>query len=246
MLGKLSTRFLAEPDKRVLWKFLYNFGWKGMRAVGRHRRRLKRGERFPAFVIVSITNACNLSCQGCWVTPSDPPEHLAPEALDRVITASKRQGSYFFGILGGEPLLYPGLLGVLAQHPDCYFQLFTNGMLLSDEIAETLRRLGNVTPLVSIEGLEDVSDVRRGGKDVYRRALDALDVSRRHGLVTGVATSVCQSNFKELVSETFVEKLIEHGVLYVWYYIYRPTGSDPSFDLALDAGQITALRRFMV
>jgi MoaA/NifB/PqqE/SkfB family radical SAM enzyme len=196
--------------------------------------------------MISVTDRCNLRCQGCWVTAAEPSREMSVEDLDAIIVQTKRQGSYFFGILGGEPLLHRGLFDVLAKHPDCYFQLFTNGTLLTDEVAARLRRLGNVSPLVSVEGLERVSDVRRGGQDVYARAMAGLDACRRHRLLTGVATSVCASNFEDLVSERFVRAVIAKGVHYLWYYLYRPAGPNPCPELALDADRIVALRRFMV
>ena len=244
---KLTWRMLTEPDKRALWKFAYNMGWKGMLAVNRFKKRMKKGEdTFPAFLMISVTNDCNLRCQGCWVTPSEPAASMSPEMLDRVISESKAKGSYFFGILGGEPLMYKGLFDVLAKHPDCYFQLFTNGTLLTADTARQMRKLGNVSPLVSIEGLEQVSDERRGGSGVYPRAIDGLKACCKERLITGVATSVCGSNFDDLVSDRFVSDLIDMGVLYVWYYIFRPVGPDPSPDLALSELQILALRQFII
>jgi len=244
---------LTEPDKRLLWKFVYNMGWKGMRAVNRFEKRMKKGEdTFPAFLMISVTNDCNLHCQGCWVTPSKPPVNMPPGTLDRIISEAKTKGSYFFGILGGEPLMYgdagagSALFDVLARHPDCYFQVFTNGTLLTDDIARRMRQLGNVSPLVSIEGLEEVSDERRGGTGVYRRAIDGVRACCGERLITGVATSVCASNFDDLVSDKFVGDLVGMGVLYVWYYIFRPVGPDPSPGLALTEEQILALRRFIV
>jgi hypothetical protein len=64
--------------------------------------------------------------------------------------------------------------------------------------------------------------------------------------LTGVATSVCQSNFNDLVSEGFARELIDRGVHYLWYYIYRPVGADPSPELCLTDEQILRLRRFIV
>ena len=58
---KLTWRMLTGPDKRLLWKFAYNMGWKGMLAVNRFEKRLKKGEdTFPAFLMISVTNDCNL------------------------------------------------------------------------------------------------------------------------------------------------------------------------------------------
>ena len=110
MSMKLVQRMLTEPDKRVLRKFVWNMGWKGMRAVQRFQRRLKRGEFFPAFLFLSVTDQCNLACQGCWVTPCSPRRELDLESLDALVRQCKRKGSFFFGILGGEPLLHQGLM----------------------------------------------------------------------------------------------------------------------------------------
>lgn len=217
-----------------------------MLAVNRFERRLRQGKRFPAFIFISLTNNCNLTCKGCWVSRSRPPVEMTSETFDRILCESKAQKCGFFGILGGEPLLYPGLLELLGRHRDSYFQLFTNGMLITDQVADEMRRMGNITPLVSIEGLEQTSDERRGGEGVYRRSMDGLKRCVDRGLITGVASSVCQSNFKEVVTETFVRDVMALGVQYLWYYIYRPAGPDPSPELALSAEQIVALRRFIV
>ena len=247
MSAGFATRMLTEPDKRVLFKFAWNFGWKGMRAVSRFEKRMANGEDFfPAFLFISVTDQCNLSCQGCWVTPCSPRRELDLETLDGLVRQSKAKGSFFFGILGGEPLLHKGLFDLFGRHPDAYFLLFTNGTLITDAIAKEMRRLGNVSPLISIEGTREVSDERRGGNNVYDRTLTGLEHCRRNRLVIGAATSVCRSNLDDLASERFIRELADLGVHYLWYYIYRPVGPKPTPELALDPAQVTALRRFIV
>lgn len=246
MMGRIALRFLRETDPRLLAKFAYTVGWKGIGAVRGFERRKARGEAFPAFLFLSVTNACNLQCQGCWVTPSRPPRHLDLDLAHRLIEAARRQGSHFVGILGGEPLLYPGLFDLLAAHPDCYFQVFTNGTLLSSSVARRFHELGNVTPLISVEGLEAVSDVRRGGTGVFEATLAGLAHCREERLITGVACSICRSNLADLATEAFAQRAVGLGAHYLWYYIYRPVGPRPAPELALDREQIVALRRFMV
>ncbi len=246
MSATLMKRMLTEPDKRLLWKFAYNFGFKGMRSIEKFQKRLKRGEYFPAFLFVSVTNACNLACQGCWVSQSNPPKEIAPDTLDNLVNECKAQGVFFFGILGGEPLLHDGLFEVFEKHPDCYFLLFTNGTMISDALAKEMRRIGNISPLISIEGLEEVSDVRRGGENVYEQSMAGLANCTKNRLVTGVCTSVCKSNIDDLASEKFVNDAASLGAHYLWYYIYRPVGPNPSPELTLDAEQVNQLRRFIV
>ncbi len=242
----LLARMLTEPDKRLLWKFIYNFGWKGMRAVREFHRRLEKGEVFPAFLFISVTNNCNLACRGCWSSVTRPPREIGLDTMAGIIDECRRQGSFFLGILGGEPLLYKGLFDLIGKYPDCYFLLFTNGTLMTDAIAAKMRELGNVSPLISVEGLNEVSDERRGGKRVYEKTMEGIELCRRHRLILGVATSVCKTNMKDLVSEQYVNGLISRGVHYVWYYIYRPVGSDPAPELVLSVDEITRLREFIV
>ena len=246
MLPALATRVVRETDPRVLWKFCYNFGFKGVRSVQRFKRRLRRGEHFPPFLYLSIINSCNLRCQGCWVKVDGPQQVIEAATLRRVIADAKAQGNSFFGILGGEPFMHPQLLDILAEHRDCYFQIFTNGQLITGEIARELRRLGNATPLVSIEGTQIVSDQRRGRLNVLNRTLLGLDRCIEQRLLVGVARSVCQSNIGELVTEDWLRALIDRGVHYAWYHTYRPVGDQPTPELALTPEQVLHVRRFVV
>ena len=246
MIVPFARRMLTETDPRVLCKFTWNFGVKGVRSVQRFKKRLARGEHFPPFLYISIINSCNLRCQGCWVKVDGPRHFIDADRMDRLITSAKRRGNSFFGLLGGEPLMHPQLLDILGHHRDCYFQIFTNGQLITDEIARELRRLANATPLISIEGTSSVSDTRRGRRNVLDKTLAGLDACTRNRLIVGVATSVCRSNVDELVSEAWLRHLIGRGVHYVWYHTYRPVGDNACPELALTAEEVLHVRRFVV
>ena len=174
MYFRLAKRLLLETDKRLLWKLAWNFGAKGIRSVQKHKARLKRGEFFPPFLYISLINSCNLRCQGCWVDVAAKQARIEPAAMHRLITEAKAMGNSFFGILGGEPFMHPEILEILGGHRDCYFQVFTNGHFITDEVARQLREFGNVTPLVSVEGNEIVSDERRGREGVLSQTMEGL------------------------------------------------------------------------
>jgi MoaA/NifB/PqqE/SkfB family radical SAM enzyme len=245
MLFKMAKRLLFETDKRLLWKLMWNMGWKGMLSVEQHKRRLRHGEVFPPFLYVSIINTCNLRCQGCWVDVASKQETIEPDAMHKLITEAKAMGNVFFGIVGGEPFLHPHLLDMLAEHPDCYFQIFTNGQFITDEKAKRMRQLGNVTPLISVEGNELVSDERRGRAEVLSKTLEGVRNAVRNKVFTGVCTSLCQTNI-DLLSEAWVDRLIEMGVMYTWFHVYRPMGPDANPQLCLTPEQQLQARRFVV
>src|SRR5437762_4077432 len=192
MLPTLAIRILRTTDRRCLAKFAWNFGVKGMLSVEKFKRRIKRGEYFPPFLYVSVINSCNLRCQGCWVDVSAKMEAMKPEAFHKLVREAKQMGNVFFGIVGGEPFMHPQLFELLEPHPDCYFQIFTNGQFITDEKAKRLRRMGNVTPLISVEGTEIVSDERRGRGNVLSKTMAGLHVCLRNKVFTGVCTSLAR------------------------------------------------------
>jgi MoaA/NifB/PqqE/SkfB family radical SAM enzyme len=246
MYFRLAKRMLLETDKRLLWKLAWNMGFKGLRSIQKHKKRLRDGQFFPPYLYISIINSCNLRCQGCWVDVGHKQQKIEVDALNRMIDTAKKQGNSFFGLLGGEPFMHKELFDVLEAHPDAYFQVFTNGHFIDDTVAKRLRKCGNVTPLISVEGSEIISDERRGRAGVLSETMQGLQHCLNNKVMTGVCTSLCQSNFDDLLTETWVDRLIEMGVMYTWFHIFRPVGPEPSVELALTPQQQRQARQFVV
>jgi MoaA/NifB/PqqE/SkfB family radical SAM enzyme len=228
MYLKMAQRLLFKTNKRLLWNLAYKAGFKGIRSVQKHKKRLKKGEFFPPFLYISITNSCNLRCQGCWVDVAAKQEKIDVAKMDDIIGQAKKMGNAFFGILGGEPFMHGEILEILEHNRDVYFQIFTNGHFITPEIARELKRLGNVTPLVSVEGNEIVSDKRRGQLQVYNRTMTGLQNCLDAGLLTGVCTSVCQTNYEDLVSDEWIDNLIDLGVMYGCTTFIAPLALTPA------------------
>ncbi len=245
LIPALTYRMLTTVEPRLLRNMAWNFGYKGTRSIQLYKKRMKEGVYFPPFLYISILNSCNLRCQGCWVDVEKPMVKIDFDRLNRTVNQAKDAGNSFFGILGGEPFLHPELFDFLAQHPDCFFQVFTNGQLITSKKAKMLRQLANVTPLISIEGTEIVSDERRGKKDVLARSLKGLDHCLEEKLMTGVATSLCQTNIDQLLTEDWLRTLIKRGVHYAWYHTYRPVGPQIHEELALRPEQARLVREFV-
>ena len=243
---RMAKRMMLETNKRLLWKLFWNMGVKGTRSVLAHKRRMRKGQFFPPFLYVSIINSCNLRCQGCWVDVAHKQETIDLAAMNKLITEAKQAGNTFFGIVGGEPFMHPELFDILAAHPDCYFQVFTNGQFITPEKAKRLVELGNVTPLISVEGNEIISDERRGRDGVFNKTLEGIQNCLDANVMTGVCTSLAKSNIDHLLTEEWVDRLIEMGVLYTWFHVYRPMGPDANPQLSLTPEQQYRARKFVV
>ena len=242
----VPLRIMLGCSFRSQWNLL-RFCWNGNSAVRAFERRLKKGEPFfPAFIMMSITNRCNLHCKGCWVEQTKPPMALSLKQMQGIVDTAKKYGSHFFGLLGGEPLLHPDVMTLIANNPQAYFQLFTNGTLFDEKTCARFAKLGNVTLIISIEGMETESRLRRGRDDVFAKSIAGLEAAVKAKLFTGVAASINRNNYDELVSTEYLDFLVKKGVHYIWYYIYRPCGSSPEPERALDVEQIVGLRQFIV
>jgi hypothetical protein len=103
-----------------------------------------------------------------------------------------------------------------------------------------------VTPLISVEGNEIVSDERRGRAGVFSKTMAGVHNCLKHKVFTGVCTSLCQTNIDDLLTEKWVDRLIEMGVLYTWFHVYRPMGPEANPQLCLTPEQQLRARKFVV
>ena len=203
MIFGLATRILTTTDKRMLAKMAWNFGIKGARSVQLYKKRMKRGEYFPPFLYLSILNSCNLRCQGCWVDVDKPQvkidlDHAQPHDQRRQVA---RQ--FLLRHPRRRAVHAPGDTSTCSsQHPDCFFPGLHQRPADHRQDGEVAAAAWEMcTPLsVRIEGTEVASDERRGKKHVLSRTLaSGLDNCIENKLLTGVATSLCQSNIDDLL-----------------------------------------------
>ena len=183
---KLAKRVLFESDKRLLWKLAYNMGLKGALSVHKHKRRMKRGQFFPPFLYVSIINSCNLRCQGFWVDVSMKQQTISPMRFTSSF-ASRGRWATSSSASSAASRSCTRTCSICSPSIRCYFQVFTNGHFITPE--RRMWQLGNVTPLISVEGrrLSRTSAAaaptcsRRRCKDFYN-ALDAGVFTALHEL----------------------------------------------------------------
>ncbi|MBC7236803.1 MAG: radical SAM protein [Chloroflexi bacterium] len=204
------------------------------RAADRFREHY--GVNPPALLTISPGKACNLHCPGCWADAGPGAEKLPWEMVDRIITEAKELwGARFFVLTGGEPLAYRSdghdVIDLCAKHRDCFFMMYTNGTLITEEVAARLAEMGNLTPAVSLEGWRETTDARRG-TGVFDQVAEAMDRLRRYGVLFGVSLTATRHNYKEILSDAFVDYCFqEKGALYGWIFQYMPIGRSITLDL---------------
>jgi len=141
----------------------------------------------------------------------------------------------------GEPFIRQDMWEIYKRHHDMIFHIFTNGTLITREVAQRLADLGNIVPAISIEGFEEDTDARRG-KGTFRKIMQAMDNLREAGVPFGFSSMVTRRNVETLVSDEFYDMLIEKGCYLGWHFLYMPVGRDPDTSLMPTPEQRRLLR----
>jgi MoaA/NifB/PqqE/SkfB family radical SAM enzyme len=159
----------------------------------------------PGFCQIAVTNACNARCRFCSFPQVAPEErHMAdPARLLEGLVALKAKGVCYLCLTGGEPLLYPALLPVLARARDLSIQtlLCTNGSLLTPAAIRNLRDAGLETLIISLDAPSAAEhDAHRGLPGLTGHIREMVGKLRRAGLdpVASVTLSRLIGNLREM------------------------------------------------
>jgi len=167
---------------------------------------------------------------------------LSQQLADRILRECEELGIYFITILGGESMLYPHLFHLIDRHPDIFFQIYTNGTLLTQEKAKRLADCGNVAVVLSIEGDEKETDTWRG-KGVYKGIMQAFEYLNNAGIIIGTSATVTRENVEVVSSEEFIDKMISSGSVAQIYFLYIPVNGMADFSFMVTPEQRDHLRR---
>lgn len=194
------------------------------------RFREKYGEPPPTFIVFSPTQRCNLKCIGCYAASgANTPATIPYPIVDRVVgEVHDLFGGRFITISGGEPFLYRSqgktLLDIYKKYHDMLFLVYTNGTIIDREIARELAGCANVTPAISVEGLEGQTDHRRGA-GTFKKILGVLEHLRGWGVPFGISVTATSRNIDVLLGDEFYEFFFEQqGACYMWQFQMMPIG----------------------
>lgn len=221
---KGSASILADPEALL-----------GVLAAGEDRRQASERRLnipVPRFCIFSVTWRCNLDCVGCYAKNYTRGRELGAADVGKVIRQAAELGSYIFVLVGGEPLMVPGLLAELAAVPGALFLLFTNGTLLDTRVAEEISRVPNVLPIISTEGLAAVTDDRRGA-GVGEKVASAMRELAARRVPFGFSSMVTHKNLSVVTSRAWFDQLWQAGARmgFLIDYVPLPHGRDESLVL---------------
>ncbi len=236
-------RNVLSKSKRCRQKLVDNLLCNAIFIGNVKRTSFSQRNKLPApwFFVVSPTMRCNLKCVGCYAAQYPKENDLPYETLDRICQDAKSMGIYLITVSGGEPFIRQDLLELFKKHNNIYFQVFTNGTLIDRKLAEQLARLGNVAPVIAIDGNKEETDERRG-KGTFDRIVKAMDILQTAGVIFGFSTMPTSRNWQTIASDDFYKFLVDKGCSFGWLFQYIPIGRDPDLTLMMKPEQRLVIR----
>ncbi|MFG1880813.1 GTP 3',8-cyclase MoaA [Micromonospora sp. NPDC049102] len=168
---------------------------------------------------VSLTDKCNLRCTYCMPAEGLPwlagPDLLTDEEIVRLVRVAVEQlGVTEVRFTGGEPLIRPGLLGIVAAvaalDPRPRISLTTNGIGL-DRLAPALRTAGLDRVNVSLDTLDAARFTQLTRRPRLDAVLAGLAGAAAAGLEPVKINSVLMRGVNEDEAPALLRFALEHG-----------------------------------
>ncbi len=221
-----AMRFVNEQDFKTLKKMILAIGLgagvNGTKAVRANREIYKCN--IPFIILLDPTSACNLKCKGCWSAEYGNKHSLSLDDMRSIVNQGKALGTHIYMFTGGEPLIRKDdIITLCSENPDCGFLAYTNATLVDEAFCEEIKRVGNIVLAFSIEGTPETNDARRG-EGSYERTMQAIRLLKKNGLFFGLSVCYTSQNLAAVTSDEFIDKMIENGAMFAFYFNYMPVG----------------------
>jgi MoaA/NifB/PqqE/SkfB family radical SAM enzyme len=211
---------LSNPTQSVF--FLRTLRWQ--RNAQKTREKWEsQGIHVPPILVISVTSKCNLHCEGCYhqALRNQTNQEMSDERIWKLVKEAKELGVSFIVLAGGEPLMRPNILNLSKETPEIMFMMFTNGLLINDEVLKQISDIKNVVPLLSLEGYRIDTDGRRGS-GVYDNLLKAITQLKEKRVFWGASLTMTRTNFWEVTDEKFIKQLVDSGCKFFMLVEYTP------------------------
>ena len=133
---------------------------------------------------IYLTNACNLRCKHCYMYADKSLENeLTTDEIIKICKRFKEAGGEYITVTGGEITLKKDIIKILTEirRIGLGLHILSNGVLWSDELIETVSRLGVERVQISLDGFDEKSNAMIRGAGAFDKALNTVDkLVKRH------------------------------------------------------------------
>jgi len=173
-------------------------------------------------VVMEITKHCNKNCRYCY-SKAQRKKSMSLRAINKILKLVRSKYKHIF-ITGGEPTLDKRVLTIAKSSPDIMFFMFTNGGGIDQAYAKKLSRLGNLIPVLSVDGYSQKQHDYFKGKGSWQQVMRAIKVLNASGMPWGYLSMITNINAREVLSKKFVKTMQQKGAILARYLEFIPVG----------------------
>lgn len=192
-------------------------------------RQVGRPARVPVPHIMAweITRSCNLSCAHCRASALYGPYEgeLTTEECFRVVDEIAEVGRPIIVLTGGEPLFRKDIFEIAKYAIDKGFRVAAspNGTLVTEEVAEKMKRIGIPRISVSVDfPTAELHDKFRGMPGAFEGAMRGIANARKAGVEVQINTTITKLNAPYL--DDMLKLAIDVGAVAFHPFMLVPTG----------------------
>jgi len=163
------------------------------------------GKRFPLSGSLEMTLQCNLRCKHCYldgVHDGIPGEvELSTEEWYGILDQLAEAGTLWLLMTGGEPFVRPDFLDIYtyAKRKGFLITIFTNGTMITPEVADTLAQMPPLSIEISVYGrTRETYERVTGIPGSHGRCMRGIELLLERGLPLSLKTVVMTLNKDEL------------------------------------------------
>jgi len=180
-------------------------------------------------VVWNVTRACNLKCVHCYAhaTEGSTSDELSTAEGRTMIDDLAAFGAPVLLFSGGEPLVRKDMpeLAAYAVEKGMRAVISTNGTLISQKIAQTLKQIGLSYVGISLDGLEPVNDHFRGVNGAFKKALQGIQNCQEAGIKVGLRFTINKRNVQEIPGIFDLLEKMEIPRVCFYHLVYAGRGS---------------------
>lgn len=165
-------------------------------------------------VVWNMTKQCNLKCIHCYANATNKPKNdeLSTDEGKDFLEDIAKYGCPVVLFSGGEPLLRKDIFELIEYADSLGIRpvISTNGTLITEEFAISVKKAKVKYIGVSLDGLASVNDRFRGVEGAFNSTIIGMKNSLKAGIKTGLRFTLTKHNQHEL--QGVILKLKEIGV----------------------------------
>jgi len=175
-----------------------------------------KGGRYPLSANLELTNRCNANCVHCYINEAANDEavrrrELSTPEVKNIIDQMVDAGVLFLTLTGGEPLLRPDFVEIYtyARSKGLLVILFTNGTMITEEVADLLDNIRPFNVEISLYGATaPVYEAVTRVSGTHAKCLRGIKLIHERGIPLTLKTELMTLNFHELTEmKAFADKL---------------------------------------